>query len=155
MLLVALCCLLHVTGVFGDDYSKLPSPEFNVMKLFSLPIGQGEANIVQCPLTPRNEGCQYINIIDFGVYANPTGKFNLETLTDWLTDLETPICKVNGINVFITHPHNDHEDWLVNLWGIIDPGYTNINAQLQSVYIGGTRQNYSSGNVGTWFTHMC
>ena len=101
MMSVLGCCLfcLSLLDILqAYKVTRLPKAN-NDLNIFALPVGQGDCTIIQCPIT---HGAK-ISIIDIG--SRDSRGFKREDVVDFIDNqvIET---------VILTHPHEDHINYL-------------------------------------------
>lgn len=123
----------------------LPSPNENV-NVFALPVGEGDATVVQCPgevdIESKVVHGGELNIVDIGSSKNQ-GYMSREEISEWL--YKTYTAKVS--NIFLSYPNRDHFNYLGSLE---EPGRENI--QSVKIYHTCSTTDYKevSLNVAQW-----
>lgn len=123
----------------------LPAPNENV-NVFALPVGQGDATVVQCPgEVHMDTNVVYggeLTIVDIGS-SKHQGYMGRDEISQWLYKTYTP----NVTNIFLSYPNRDHFNYLGSLE---EPGRENI--QRVKIYHTCSSADYKevSLNVAQW-----
>jgi beta-lactamase superfamily II metal-dependent hydrolase len=118
--------------------STLPAPNGN-MNIFALPIGQGEANVIQCPSTNR------ALVIDIGSRGGL--RMSRDAMANFI-NAGTTAGQTNVTHIIISHADADHCNWIPNIFNTTDR-----RANIAYVIIGGLRSDYPV-TTRTWFSSL-
>ena len=126
---------LTVTTTPSPSIAHLPNPRRNVLSVFSLPVGQGSAHVIQCPLSPSSNRAD-LTIFDMGsVSGNRHWK-----AADVYQYLQNRYSDIK--NVIITHENADHYNLLQDaIWSQLGAGQ-NVN-----VYVSCSRLGMHDGST--------
>lgn len=123
LIIFTLCALAHVTM---QAYVMPPADPY--LHIYALPVGQGDATVIQCPSTYGGR----LTIIDMG----STSRAEYMSNTDILNFFGTSISKIDY--VYLTHGDKDHYNILPLL---------NIQVSaVRGVYIGCDISDYQTDN---------
>ena len=122
--------------------NPMPEPDPNFLRVYALPVGQGDCTIIQCPGTPNQDEGGEIIIVDAG--SSGGIGFSSEGVQTFL-GLDNPNRQQRNINIFITHADADHYNYLYQIWPVINGDYPRV----ETVVIG-NRNYYNNINIRDW-----
>lgn len=112
---------------FEDTEFRIKPPSEYYLRVYALPVGQGDCTIIQCPKPSGN-----IVVVDCGS-AHGHHRFSAEEVRQFLGN---EISKV--VAIFISHPDKDHYSYLYQIiW----------KKNIKSIIIGGQMKDYKGGKI--------
>lgn len=113
----------------------LPAPNANQLRVFALPVGQGDCTVIQCPGNTRSN----VVVVDCGTSPG-SGGYTWQNVQQFL-----PVQYTADVYVMVSHPDRDHFNYLY---------YLEL-PNIRRVVLGGTRNNYNTdANMSNWLKKL-
>ena len=145
LLATVFTCGFRSTEAQNPIINPMPEPDPNFLRVYALPVGQGDCTIIQCPGTPNQDEGGEIIIVDAG--SSGGNGFSVEDVKTFL-GLNNLNRQQRNINIFITHADADHYNYLFQIWPVIYGKYRRV----ETVVIG-NKKNYENNAIRNWIQY--